>query len=545
MEEVDILIQNGIIYDGSGSEPIRRDISVKEGKINQIASNLKTEASFVIDSNGLVVCPGFIDMHSHSDMSLPFDNRLESTIRQGITTSVIGNCGFSLAPVNENRIDMLRKGFEIFAPPGAKLEIKWRTFDSYLGFLERNRISSNIVNLVGFGAIRIAGGPGYENRSPRREELEEMKNYTREAMEAGAVGLSTGLIYPPQVYATTDEIIELSKIVAEFRGLYFSHIRGEGDTVVKAVQEVIDIVKASGCDGGQIAHHKVAGKHFWGTSRETLRLISEANERGISIKCDQYPYNRGSTSLISILPPWVHEGGAEKLLERLRDSETVSKIKKDIEQTQDWENIKHEAGWDRIFIASVKTDKWKDIEGLSLKEITELRGYADEYDTLFELLLDENAEVTMTMESMGDEDIERIMKGKYTMIGTDGSGVAPTGILSHGKPHPRYYGTYPRILGHYVREKGILTLSEAIYKMTGFPAKTLNLQDRGFLKAGNWADIVIFDPNTIIDRATFMNPHQFPEGIHHVIVNGISVVNEKGQNDELPGKVLRHNRLNN
>ncbi|MFW9768246.1 MAG: amidohydrolase family protein [Candidatus Thorarchaeota archaeon] len=540
VEQVDILIRNGIVHDGSGTNPSRQDIAISNGRISHIREELKTEASFEIDAQDLIVCPGFIDMHSHSDMSLPFDNRLESTIRQGITTSVIGNCGFSMAPVNEERIDMLRKEFEIFTPPGAEIDISWRSFGEYLDRLEKNRISSNIANLVGFGAIRIAGGPAYDNRPPTSLELEEMKRYTQEALEAGAFGLSTGLIYPPQVYATTEEIIELAKVVAEYRGLYFSHIRGEGETVVKAVQEVIDIVEASGCVGGQIGHHKVAGKKFWGTSIDTLQLIEDANERGLNIRCDQYPYNRSSTSLISLLPPWVHEGGIEKLLERISEPEIQEKIQRDIEEDRGWENLKEEAGWDKVFIASVKTEKWKDIEGLSLKEITKQRGFVSEYVTLFEILIDEKAEVTMTIESMGDEDIERIMKGRYTMVGTDGAGVAPTGILSHGKPHPRHYGTFPRILGHYVRERGVLTLEEAIYKMTGFPAQRLGFQDRGLLKPGYWADIVIFNPETVIDRSTFMNPHQFPIGIDYVIVNGVLVVTDEGQNEKMPGKVLRY-----
>jgi N-acyl-D-amino-acid deacylase len=538
-EEVDILIKNGLIHDGSGGEPSRKDVSILDGKISQIGKDLDVEAIEIIDSQGKVVSPGFIDMHSHSDMSLPFDNRLESTIRQGITTQVIGNCGFSIAPVNEERIDMLKKEFDIFTPPGAEIEITWRSFREYLELLELNRISSNIVSLVGFGAIRMAGGPSYENRKPTQSEIEDMKTYTKEAMEAGAFGMSTGLIYPPQVYATTEEILELAKVVADYKGLYFSHIRGEGETVVKAVQEVIDIVEASGCVGGQVGHHKIAGKKFWGTSKDTLKLIADANDRGLSITCDQYPYNRGSTSLISILPPWVHEGGVEKLLERIADTDIQEQIKKDIDDDHRWENLKEEAGWERIFIASVKTEKWKDIEGLSLTEIAKQRGFQDEYAALFELLLDEKAEVTMTMESMGEEDIERIMRGKYTMIGTDGSGVAPTGVLSHGKPHPRHYGTYPRILGRYVREKNVLTLENAIHKMTGFPAQRLGLQDRGFLRPGYWADIVVFDPVTVIDRATFMEPHQFSVGIHNVIVNGVSVVASNEQTKELPGHVLR------
>jgi N-acyl-D-amino-acid deacylase len=538
-EEHDIIIRNGKLVDGTGVRRISGNIAIDKGQISSINTIMDEDGEITIDAHGLVVCPGFIDMHSHSDTVLPFSNRLESTIRQGITTSVVGSCGISLAPVNEARIESIRKELDIFSPPGTSLDITWRSFGEYLEELERRGLSSNIIPLVGYGAIRIAGGPGYEDRPPTTEEFDAMKEYAREAMQVGAFGMSTGLIYPPQVYASTEEIIEVATVIGEHGGLYFSHIRGEGETVVKAVQEVIDIVRASGCIGGQIAHHKVAGKAFWGLSKETLKLIADANEKGISVTCDQYPYNRGSTSLISLLPPWVHLGGIDELLKRIGDIENQKRIKRDIESKRDWENIAEESGWEKIFISSVKTEKWRETEGLSISEIVRVRGYPDEFTVLFEMLIDESAEVMMTMESMGQEDIERIMRSEFTMIGTDGAGVAPTGILSHGKPHPRHYGTYPRILGRYVREKGLLSLEAAIYKMTGFPAKRLNLADRGVLKENNWADIVIFDPDTIIDNATFLDPHQFPTGIHTVIVNGEVVVSEDEQHDVLPGRILK------
>lgn len=538
-EENDILLKNCKLVDGTRARTTIGDIAIDKGRISRIGEKLGDDARVIIDVKGMVVSPGFIDMHSHSDMVLPFSGRLESTIHQGITTSVVGSCGFSIAPVNEDRIELIRKEFDIFTPAGATFEITWRSFGEYLTELERKGVSSNIVPLVGYGAIRIAGGPGYEDRAPSQEEFQAMKEYAREAMQSGAFGMSTGLIYPPQVYASTEEIIEVSKAIGEYGGLYFSHIRGEGATVIQAVQEVIDIVKDSGCVGGQIAHHKVAGKKFWGLSKETLNLIAEANKKGTNVTCDQYPYNRGSTSLISLLPPWVHIGGVDELLVRIQDLDNQKRIKEEIERKKDWENMVEEAGWNKIFISSVKTEKWKDVEGLSMSEIVKVREYSDEFEVLFEMLLDETAEVMMTMESMGQEDIERIMTSEFTMIGTDGAGVAPTGILSHGKPHPRHYGTYPRILGRYVREKGLLSLEEAIYKMTGFPAKRLKLQDRGTLKESNWADIVVFDPDTIIDTATFLNPHQFPTGIHTVIVNGEVVVADNEQRDILPGKILK------
>ncbi|MHA2119140.1 MAG: N-acyl-D-amino-acid deacylase family protein, partial [Candidatus Thorarchaeota archaeon] len=523
--ELDILIRNCSILDGTGKAPFKGDVGIAQRRITEIAERISRDAAEIIDASGKVVSPGFIDIHSHNDTALPFDNRLESMVRQGVTTSVIGNCGYSLAPVNEDRIDIMKKEINLFTPPGQDLEITWRTFEQYLDTLENNKTAMNIVPLVGFGAVRIAIGPAYENRKPSSEEMAEMKRLVKEAMEAGAFGLSTGLIYAPQVYAETSELLELAKVVAQYGGLYFSHIRGEGETLIRAVKELIDIVEESGCRGGQIAHHKVAGRPFWGASKTTLKMIAEANERGLMIACDQYPYNRGATSLITVLPPWVHEGGIDAILENLKDHSTRERIREDIESgIEGWENMIKESGWDGIYISSVKTDKWAGIESLSLAAITETKEYPSPFDMLVDLLLDEKGEVGMTMESMGDEDIHRIMQSPNTMVGTDGEGVSPTGVLGYGKPHPRFYGTYPRILGKYVREEGLLPLEFAIWKMTGFPAKQLGLDNRGQIRVGTAADVVVFNPKTVIDKATFTDPHQFSVGIEHVFVNGVQVV---------------------
>jgi N-acyl-D-amino-acid deacylase len=540
--ELDILIRNAAIFDGSGLSGFKGNVCIRDGLIVD-AEETKADSKMTIEAKGLACAPGFIDMHSHNDMALPFDNRLESMIRQGVTTSVIGNCGFSLAPVNEERIDLMKKEIDLFAPPGQEVDITWRTFKEYLGSLVHNKTSMNIVPLVGFGAVRMAAGPGYENRKPTSDELEGMKILVKEAMDAGAFGLSTGLIYAPQVYAETSEILELAKVVAEYNGLYFSHIRGEGATLIQAVRELISIVEESGCRGGQIAHHKVAGKPFWGASETTLKMIAEANEKGLQIACDQYPYNRGATSLITVLPPWVHEGGIDAILENLRDTQIRKRIESDIEAgIEGWENMIKEAGWEGIYISSTKTEKWTGIEGHSLQTIAKQRGYSNPFELLVDLLLDEKGEVGMTMQSMGEEDIHRIMRSPHTMVGTDGEGVSPTGVLGYGKPHPRFYGTYPRILGKYVREEGLLTLENAIWKMTGFPAKQLGLDDRGRIQAGMVADLVLFNPKTVIDRATFTDSHLFPEGIHEVIVNGMQVVTDGKQTDELPGVVLHHSK---
>ncbi len=538
---IDFLIQNGTVVDGMGNHPFKADLGVSDGRISHIEPNISADAKDVFDAKGLTICPGFIDAHSHSDMSVPFDNRLESMIRQGVTTSVIGNCGSSLAPVNDDTLDIIQKEFDVFSPPGQDLKITWRSFAEYLETLEKTGTPINMVPLVGFGTVRIAAGPAFDDREPTRIELASMKSAIAEAMEAGAFGMSTGLFYAPQIFASEDEIIELAKTIAEYKGIYASHIRGEGASVVQAVKELIHVVEKSGCRRGQISHHKIAGQPFWGISKHTLKLIADANKRGLRIACDQYPYNRGMTSLISLLPPWVHEGGMETILNHLQTPDSQMQIKRDVDGgAEGWENIVKNVGWDNIFIASVRTDKWRAIQGKSLQQIAEECGYSDTFQLLFNLLLDEEGEVSMTIESMGEADIRRIMKDRHTMIGTDGWGLSPTGVFGYIKPHPRSYGTYPRILGKYVREERLLTLEDAIWKMTGFPAEAFGLQDRGSIKEGSWADIVVFDASTIRDKATYLDPHRFPEGIRYVFVNGRLVVDDSRQIPVFPGKVLRH-----
>ena len=387
--QIDIILRNGTIIDGTGNPGYRSDLAIKDGRIIAIKKLREKTAEKEINVKNFIVAPGFIDPHSHSDFSIHYDNRLESTIRQGITTIAVGMCGTSLAPVDPDKIEEFRKEIEMFSPPGKVLNITWRTFGDYLRELEYLGCSTNIIPFVGFGTVRIAGGPGYEDRKPTHDELERMKDCIKDAMEAGAFGLTTGLIYSPQIYADTEEIIELTKVVAKYNGLYFSHIRGEGETVVSAVNELIKIVEESGCTGGQIAHHKVSLPQIWGASKETLALIEVANQRGLNITADQYPYNRGMTSLITILPPWVHIGGVEKILERLKNPKDCERIRKDFVQgIKGWENWMKDLGPENVYIATVKTDKWKDVEGKSLQEIAETKGYTDVVSALFELLLD-------------------------------------------------------------------------------------------------------------------------------------------------------------
>ncbi|MHA1903152.1 MAG: N-acyl-D-amino-acid deacylase family protein [Candidatus Thorarchaeota archaeon] len=542
-DRYDLLIKNGFIVDGTGGSIFRADIGVVDGKIAEVKDSIDKSAIMVIDASGLHVSPGFIDTHSHTDDILPFESSVDSFVQQGITTCVVGMCGASIAPINPDKIEEFKLELGKFMPPFKEYDIPWRTFGEYLDEMERLHCPINLVFFVGYDAIRMAGGAGSDNRLPTSEELSAMKEYITEAMESGAFGMSTGLIYAPQVYAETSELVELSKIVGKYGGLYFSHIRGEAETVFNAINEVIEIVEKSGCRGGQIAHHKIADKKLWGASTKTLKMIEDANSRGVSITCDSYPYDRGLSSLVTALPPWVLDGGSEMILERLRDPKIRERIRNEIEEninedeTAVWENWIKTDGFHNIFVVSVTSEKWKDVFGLSITDIAKKRSASDEYEIFFDLILDSDASVLITMKSMDEGDVSNIMTSPYHMFGTDGAGV-PKGY-KYGFDHPRSFGTFPRVLGKYVREDGVLTLEKAIAKMTSIPAKRLGLENRGVVKENAWADLVVFDANTIIDKATYTNPHQFPDGISHVIVNGRIVVDNGQQYDVDTGVVIR------
>ncbi|MHA2497517.1 MAG: N-acyl-D-amino-acid deacylase family protein, partial [Candidatus Hodarchaeales archaeon] len=496
------------------------------------------EASWSLDANGLMVSPGFIDVHNHSDETTLVYRQMENAVMQGITTVVAGNCGMGLAPIGPAMRGHVQKRLSLELPPEVQLKVTWETFDEYLKEEEKEGLGVNVAHLIGHGLIRISA-MGLDDREPSIDELDKMKELTAEAMQAGAYGLSTGLIYPPGIFAKTDEIIELAKVVARYGGIYASHIRGEGKTLLNAVEEAILIGEKAGLPV-QISHHKASSKKMWGKSTETLHMIEEARKRGVEVTVDQYPFRAGATTLSILLPPWSHDGGPEKLLERLKAPEERMKIQKDIEEgLPDWENLATTVGWENIYVTHVLTEENKAAEGKNLIEIMELRGDADVFTTLFGLLLEERASVSMVIFEMEENDILRIMGSEYTIFSTDSGACTPTGPFSRGKPHPRYYGTYPRILGRYVREQGVLRLEEAIRKMTSFPAQKFGLTDRGVLRPGMTADIVIFDPDTIIDKATYEDPHQFPEGIQFVIVNGQIAVDNGEYTGILAGKTLR------
>ncbi|MEM4482395.1 MAG: D-aminoacylase [Candidatus Methanomethylicia archaeon] len=526
--EFDLLIVGGKIFDGTGNPWFYGDIGVLNDKISFIGSAKGMDAKIIIDARGLAVSPGFIDMHSHSDLELLVDGRAISKIHQGVTLEVVGNCGSSAAPLN----DLMKVYMEKFVLPEFEGQIKldWSTMGEYFNKLEKGGISVNVASHVGHSTVR-SYVMGFVNREPTRNELDEMKRLVAEAMMDGAVGLSTGLIYPPSCYAKTEEIIELAKVVAQYGGIYASHIRGEGATLLEAVKEAIRIGEEAGIPV-EISHFKASGKLNWGKIRDAAKLIEEARNRGVDVTADQYPYIASSTSLSALLPDWAHEGGAEKLLERLKNPEDLIKIKAHLEGYS-----KREPDyWDRIMISYL--EKNKQFLGKTISEISRILGL-NPVDTVIKLLLDEESRVSHISFGMCEEDVEFAMKLPWVMVGSDGSAVAPEGVLGKGKPHPRYYGTFPRVLGVYSRERKIISLEQAIRKMTYLPAWRLGFRDRGIIREGAYADIVVFNPETVKDNAIFTDPHQLPTGIIHVIVNGVPVVFNGKHTGAKPGRVLR------
>ncbi|MFB0558785.1 MAG: amidohydrolase family protein [Candidatus Bathyarchaeia archaeon] len=534
----DLVVKEGKVVDGTGNPWYRGDVAVIDGKVAMVGRLSDAEFERVIDAGGMVVAPGFIDAHSHSDGSTLYYRQMESTVMQGITTVVAGQCGSSPAPVNPDLREEMERRRAKFLPPEVDPTITWTTFDDYLREEEKEGLGANVAHLVGHGTIRIAA-MGYEAREPTPGELESMRELTAEAMEAGAFGLSTGLIYPPGVFAKTEEIVEVTKVAARYGGVYDTHLRGEGKTLMRSLEEAIEIGEKIGIPV-QISHHKAATKSAWGRSVESLALLEEARSRGVDITVDQYPYRAGSTSLVTCLPPWAHEGGMEKLLSRLQDPELRDRMRRNIEKgIEGWENFAGELGWGNVLVTRVVSEENKPLEGKNMEEIMEMRGDPDAFTSLFDLILEEEGAVGMVIFAMEEEDVRRIMRHPLQMVGTDSGSSSTTGFMRRGKPHPRGYGTYLRILGRYVRELGVLRLEEAVRKMTSFPAQRFGILDRGLLRPGMWADMVVFDPGTVIDKATYQDPHQYPEGIEYIIVNGVVTVEKGKYMCALAGRTLR------
>lgn len=530
---LDLVIKDGRIVDGTGNPWFKGDVGIANGRTVKVGNTGAEESERVIDAKGLVVAPGFIDMHSHSDLSPLINPRTESKVRQGITTEVVGNCGISAAPLNDFLKEEIMKTTPILEEAGLKLD--WSSMKEYLCRLDEKKMAINVVSLVGHGNVR-AMVMRYDARLPTKNGLEKMRKVLAKALEEGAFGLSSGLIYPPGCYANSSELIELCKVVARYDGLYSSHMRGEEERLIDSLKEAIKIGKKAGVPV-EISHHKAAGKASWGKVRRTLRMMEKVREMGIEITCDVYPYLAGSFGLDAMLPPHAYEGGVEKLIERLKDEKTRQRLRREMtEGIEDWSSPLKAGGWDATMIAYCEGHP--EFEGKTVLEIAQQKG-VDPFNFVFDLLIEEKASVAVVRFLMREKDMRTVLKHPVSMVGSDSSARAPYGVLGKGKPHPRSYGTFPRVLGKYVREERVLTLENAIRKMTSLPAQKLRLRDRGLIREEMWADITIFDPKKVIDKATYSNPHQYPIGIECVLVNGKAVIDNGEHTGELPGQALR------
>ena len=528
---LDLVIDGGSVLDGTGAPAERADVGVRDEKIVAVGDLSREPAANRMRAAGRIVAPGFIDMHSHSDWRLWGNRRAESKIRQGVTTEVVGNCGFSPAPVTTEHLEDL-KGFALHLPPG--LDFRWRSVGEYLKALDSEGMAVNVVQLVGHGTLRIAT-MGFARRPPTAQELTDMHRLMADAMDGGAWGLSTGLIYAPGSYAATDEIVEVARAAARYRGFYASHIRGEGATLLASVREAISVGRDAEMPV-QVSHVKSAGRPNWGKLGEALALIDAARAEGLDVMGDVYPYTASSTTLRTLLPDWALEGGVDAMLTRLGDPATRGRIRRELESpSAPGTSLLERAGWDAIMISFCA--KRKDAEGKRLTEVAAARGM-DPFDAAIELLVDEAGKAYMILFQLDEKDLRRALLHPHIMIGSDGSALAPYGPMGGGKPHPRSYGTFPRVLGEYAREQRLLSLPQAVHKMTALPAQRLGLRDRGVIRPGARADLVLFDPRTVMDQATYDDPHRYPVGIDHVLVNGRFVIKDGQHTGSLPGRVL-------
>lgn len=526
----DIIIRNGQVYDGTGNPWTRLDIGIQDGRIAKIGKLHDREAVVEIEAEGLVVSPGFIDTHVHSDLLCTKPDIHKIKVLQGVTTELLGQDGISVAPVTEQTKPLWQK--QLRGLNGDIGEWPWNSIDEYLDFLSSSTLAGNVAYLVPHGAVRTLV-MGFEGRKATVEEMQKMRELVEEGMRQGAVGLSSGLVYPPNLFSCKEELIEICKGAAKYDGCFVVHMRNESNHILEALDEMIDVARSSGVRL-HISHFKVIGRRNRDNFQKVLDNMEQARAEGIEITFDQYPYTAGSTVLHALLPPWMHNGGTEELLAKLQDEEIRKQIKAEFEHNHDFENWVESCGWGNIVIASVNSEKNRVVEGKNLLEIAAMRGTSPA-DAVFDLLLEENAGVTMVI-SWGEEaDITNALRHPLQIVGSDG--------IFGGKPHPRLYGSFPRILGRFVREQGILTMSEAIRHMTGAPAQLLRLEDRGYIAEGYWADIVIFDPNTVADQATYEQPLLEPIGIRYVLVNGKVAVDNSIFTGMTAGKVIRSEEI--
>lgn len=529
-----VIIRSGTVYDGSGKPGITTDIGINADTVAFIGDLSKAVGDKEIDAHGLAVAPGFINMMSHAEVSLLIDGNSQSDIRQGITLEVLGEG--SMGPLNEKMKSDYRD--QMKRNPDWRFDIDWTTLGEYLKSLERRGVSPNVASFVGANTIRIHE-LGYENRAPNPEELERMKALVKQAMEEGAMGTTTALIYAPDNYATTEELIELSKVAAPYGGMYISHMRSEGNNILNAIDETIRIAREAKLPA-EIYHLKLGGKENWGKLDSVIAKIDKANKSGLRITADMYTYTAGATGLDATMPPWVQEGGIKDWIKRLKDPAIRKKVLLEMRTPTDkWENLLLNAGDpDRVLLLGFTNDSLKQYAGKTLGEVVNIHGKSPE-ETAMDLVISDSTRVETAYFLMNEENIKRQIGLKYVSFGSDAGSPTAAGMFLKYKDHPRAYGNFTRLLGKYVRDEKVIPLEEAIRKLTSLPATNLKIKKRGLLQSGYYADLAIFDPAKIQDHATFEKPHQYSTGMVHVFVNGTQVLENGEHTGATPGRVVR------
>jgi len=528
-EECDVIIRNGTVYDGSGKAPVKADVAIRGDRIAAIGQLKGDRAKAEIDATGMAVAPGFINMLSWATESLIYDGRSQADIRQGVTLEVFGE-GMSMGPLTEKmKKEMVEQQGDI------KFDIKWTSLKEYLEYLTKKGIAPNVASFMGATTARIYV-LGYEDRAPTPAELEQMRALVRQAMREGALGVGSALIYAPGFYAKTPELVELCKVAAEYNGMYISHMRSEGARLLEGIDEVIDIAREAKLPA-EIYHLKAAGKPNWGKMDQAIAKVQAAQKEGLKITADMYTYLAGATGLDAAMPPWVQEGGLDAWIARLKDPAIRERVKREMATPTDkWENLYLGAGPEGTLLVGFKDEKLKPLTGKTLAEVAKMRGKSPE-ETAMDLVVEDDSRVGTIYFLMSEDNVRKQIKLPWVSFGSDAESPAPEGAFLKSNPHPRAYGNVARLLGHYVRDEKLIPLEQAIRKLTSQPAANLKIKDRGMLKAGYFADVVVFDPAKVQDHATYEKPHQYATGMVHVFVNGTQVLRNGEHTGALPGRV--------
>ncbi len=527
------LLRNGTIYDGTGAPPVTGDILISGDRIAAIGDLRDHTAATVIDLDGLAVAPGFINMLSWATESLIEDGRSMSDIKQGVTLEVMGE-GTSMGPLNE---EMKKTRDTILSTADIIYDIEWTTLGEYLEFLERKGVATNVASFVGSATLRIHAA-GYDDRAATEGEVEEMKRLLHEAMREGAMGMSAALIYPPATYQSTEELVELCRVVAEYDGMYITHLRSERARFMRALDELIHIMRETGVTG-EIYHLKASGELNWRKMDEAIVKVEAARAEGLALTADMYTYPYSGTGLSSCIPNWAHDGGFAAMIARLKDDETRERIKAEMNLPgDDWENMFYDNGPDRIMLAGFAKRELRHYQGKTLREVMAARGTAAA-DTVIDLLIEDNSRIFTLYFSMSEDNLRKQIQLHWVSFCSDAGSIADEGAFLSYHPHPRAYGSFARVIGKYVRDEGLITLQDAVRRLSGFAADNLKLKDRGYLKPGYFADLAIFDPAKVQDHSVPGDPHHYSDGMAHVFVNGVQVLRDGEHTGNMPGRVVR------